>query len=92
MELCNGRPSEDFHIQCMRGTVKSADEIKVTGNVCEGRLGILERKKSAEDLSKRTRMKFSRECKIIVGLTEQWQEILIQVGSSSGRDAMSSGF
>lgn len=55
----------------MRGTVKFADEIKVTGNVCEGRLGILERKKSADDLSERTRMKLSTECKIKVSLTDQ---------------------
>lgn len=72
VELCNSEPSVDFHIQCVRWTVKFANEIKVTGNVCEGKLGILERKKSAEDLSKRTRMKFSStECKIMVGLTDQ---------------------
>jgi len=45
-ELCSGQPGVDFHIQCMRQTVKFANEIKVTGNACAGRLGFLERKKS----------------------------------------------
>lgn len=71
MELCNSQPTVDFHIEHMRGTVKFADEIKVTGNGCEGRLGILERNKSAEDWSKTTRMKFSTECEIMVGLRDQ---------------------
>lgn len=71
MELHSGQHGMGFHVQCMRGTVKFTDEIKVTGNVCEGRLGILERKKSAEDSSQRTRMKFSTECKIMVSPTDQ---------------------
>lgn len=37
---CSAQPSVDFHILCRRETVKFADEIKVTGNFCEGRLGI----------------------------------------------------
>lgn len=39
-------------------------------SVTEVRLGILERKKSGVNLSKRTRMKFSKNLKIIVGLTD----------------------
>lgn len=71
VELRSGQHGMGFHVQCMRGTVKFADEIKVTSNVCGGRLGILERKKSAEDSSERTRMKFSTECKIMVSPTDK---------------------
>lgn len=44
---------------------------KLGDSVCEVRLGILERKKSCVDLSKKIRMKFSsKKLKIIVGLTD----------------------